>query len=69
MSVTPNFCCDETKNRAVYTRLTPPSNLELFLGLIVSIIFNPTTQLFGAIYGSLFNDFQIFDVFQISPIF
>ena len=22
MSVTPNFCCDETKNRGAYTRLT-----------------------------------------------
>ena len=22
MSVTPNFCCDETKNRGAYTRVT-----------------------------------------------
>ena len=24
MSVTPNLCCDETKNRGAYTRLTNP---------------------------------------------
>ena len=31
MSITPNFCCDETKNRGAYTRLTLPFCLISFL--------------------------------------
>ena len=28
MSVTPNFCCDETKNRGAYTRVTVQSTVD-----------------------------------------
>ena len=31
MSITPNFCCDKTKNRGAYTRLTLPFCLISFL--------------------------------------
>ena len=31
MSVTPNFCCDETKNRGAYTRMSQPTPV-FFLG-------------------------------------
>ena len=30
MSVTPNLCCDETKNRGTYTRVTEPFTFSFF---------------------------------------
>ena len=29
MSVAPNLCCDETKNRGIYTHMTNPRMIEL----------------------------------------